>query len=60
MRFAGVRLYAILSHIFIKVASLVLLPAAAPAVIVPGQLVGRTLDSITEQFFNCTDHMNLL
>jgi hypothetical protein len=60
MRFAGVRLDAVPGPVFIDVASLVLLTASAPAVVVPGQLVSRTLDSITEQFFNCADHKNLL
>lgn len=60
MRFAGVRLDAVPGPVFIDVAPFVLLTASAPAVVVPGQLVSRTLDSITEQFFNCVDHMNLL
>jgi hypothetical protein len=41
-------------------ASLVLLPAAAPAVIVPGQLMRRALNSVPEEFFNRVYHINLL
>ena len=57
---AGIRFDTVPGSIFIDVASLVLLPAAAPAVVVPGQLMGRAPGTITEQFFDCADHINLL
>jgi hypothetical protein len=49
---AGVRLEAILRHILVDVASLVLLPAAAPTVFVPRQMIYRALNSVAKKFFN--------
>jgi hypothetical protein len=57
---AGIRLNAVPGSIFIDVASLVLLPAAAPAVVVPCQLMRRALNSVPEEFFNRVYHINLL
>ena len=57
---AGIRFYTVMGSIFIDVAFLVLFPAAAPAVVVSGQLMARSLGTVTEQFFNRVYHINLL